>query len=45
MNCSTELFQDLVQMADSFHWVAPGRRWFCIAILRGMPEGFRASGL
>ncbi len=33
MNWSTELFQDLVQIADSFHSVASGRRWFCIAIL------------
>ena len=33
MNCSTELFQDLVQIADSFHSVASGRRWFCMAIL------------
>ena len=39
MNWSTELFQDLVQMADSFHSVASGRRWFCIAILRSRKRG------
>ncbi len=44
MNCSTELFQDLVQIADSFHSVASGLRWFCIAILRGEKGMHRRPG-